>query len=137
MARNLTLPAKAESSAVRKVLKTKWLDEADFTRSYDHSNIVLMRLELVVEELTEVDLDRLLDLPTKGLVRQRPVGRYAAVLGVCSEKASGHDFTEGEGLAHEGAVLTSALRAAVPVATADASAYNFLAITDNQMQERM
>jgi len=47
------------------VLKTKWLDEADFTRSYDHSNIVLMRLELVVDELTEADLDRLLDLPTK------------------------------------------------------------------------
>jgi hypothetical protein len=47
------------------VLKTKWLDEADFTRSYDHSNIVLMRLELVVDELTDADLDRLLDLPTK------------------------------------------------------------------------
>jgi uncharacterized protein (TIGR02391 family) len=63
--RNLTLPAKVESSAVRKVLKAKWLDEADFTRSYDHSNIVLMRLELVVDELTEADLDRLMDLPTK------------------------------------------------------------------------
>ncbi len=63
--RNLTLPAKVESSAVRKVLKTKWLDEADFTRSYDHSNIVLMQLELVVDELTEADLDRLLDLRTK------------------------------------------------------------------------
>jgi uncharacterized protein (TIGR02391 family) len=63
--RSLTLPAKVESSAVRKVLKTKWLDEADFTRNYDHSNIVLMRLELVIDELTEADLDRLLDLPTK------------------------------------------------------------------------
>ncbi|MBQ1028960.1 TIGR02391 family protein [Micromonospora sp. C97] len=63
--RNLMLPAKFQSSAVRKVLKTKWLEEADFTRSYDHSNIVLMRLELVVDELTEADLDRLLDLPTK------------------------------------------------------------------------
>ena len=63
--RSLTLPAKVESSAVRKVLKTKWLDEADFTRSYDHSNIVLMRLELVIDELTEADLDRLLDLPTR------------------------------------------------------------------------
>ncbi len=62
---SLTLPAKLQSSAVRKVLKTKWLDEADFTRSYDYSNIVLMRLELVVDELTEADLDRLLDLPTK------------------------------------------------------------------------
>ena len=50
---------------MRKVLKSKWLDEADFTRSYDHSNIVLMRIELVADELTEADLDRLLDLPTK------------------------------------------------------------------------
>ncbi|MHA4945694.1 TIGR02391 family protein [Micromonospora sp. SD19] len=63
--RNLALPTKVRSSAVRKVLKTKWLDEADFTRSYDHSNIMLMRLEIVVDELTEADLDRLLDLPTK------------------------------------------------------------------------
>ena len=63
--RNLPLPAKFESSAVRKVLKSKWLDEADFTRSYDHSNIVLMRLELVVDALTEADIDRLLNLPTK------------------------------------------------------------------------
>ncbi|MEV6306935.1 TIGR02391 family protein [Actinoplanes sp. NPDC051861] len=62
--RNLRLPAKVESKAVRKVLKTKWLDEADFTRSYDYSNIMLMRLELVVDELTQADLDRLLNLPT-------------------------------------------------------------------------
>ncbi|MFJ5666365.1 TIGR02391 family protein [Micromonospora chalcea] len=63
--RGLQLPASMASSAVRKVLKNKWLDEADFTRSYDHSNIVLMRLELVVDELEEADLDRLLDLPTR------------------------------------------------------------------------
>jgi uncharacterized protein (TIGR02391 family) len=63
--RNLKLPANMSSSAVRKVLKKKWLDETDFTRSYDHSNIVLMRLELVVDELTESDLDQLLDLPTR------------------------------------------------------------------------
>ncbi|WP_165949915.1 TIGR02391 family protein [Micromonospora sp. KC207] len=68
--RNLTLPAKLQSSAVRKVLKTKWLEEADFTRSYDHSNIVLMRLELVVDELTEADLDRFAGSADKGLVRQ-------------------------------------------------------------------
>ena len=61
----LKLPADMSSSAVRKVLKKKWLDEADFTRSYDHSNIVLMRLELVVDELTESDLDNLLDSPTR------------------------------------------------------------------------
>ncbi|MER6593492.1 TIGR02391 family protein [Micromonospora purpureochromogenes] len=63
--RGLQLPDNMASSAVRKVLKNKWLDEADFTRSYDHSNIVLMRLELVVDELAETDLDQLLDLPTQ------------------------------------------------------------------------
>lgn len=60
----LQLPAGLASTSVRKVLKNKWLDEADFTRSWDHSNVVLMQLELVVDELTEADIDRLLDLPT-------------------------------------------------------------------------
>lgn len=63
--RTLTLPTHLESSAVRKVLKRKWLDEADFTRSYDHSNVVLVRLELVAGELTKTDIDHLLELPTK------------------------------------------------------------------------
>ncbi len=53
-----------ESSSVRKVLKKKWLEDADFTRSYDHSNVVLMQLELVAAELTKDDVDRLLELPT-------------------------------------------------------------------------
>lgn len=61
----LHLPSDLQSSSVRKVLKRKWLDEADFTRSWDHSNVVLMRLELVASELTEADLDHLLDLPTR------------------------------------------------------------------------
>ena len=60
----LTLPAGLASSSVRKVLKAKWLQEADFTRSYDHSNIMLMRLELVAEELTQADIDALLEYPT-------------------------------------------------------------------------
>jgi hypothetical protein len=50
---------------VRKALKDKWLDEADFTRSYDQSNVVWMRLELVADQLAEAELDRLLDLPTQ------------------------------------------------------------------------
>lgn len=58
------LPPSMASTSVRKALKEKWLEEADFTQSYDHSNIVLMRLELVVDQLKEADLDRLLDLPT-------------------------------------------------------------------------
>ncbi|MFK4759746.1 TIGR02391 family protein [Microbacterium sp. ZW T5_45] len=60
----LTLPAGLASSSVRKVLKAKWLQEADFTRSYDHSNVMLMRLELVAGELTQADIDALLEYPT-------------------------------------------------------------------------
>jgi uncharacterized protein (TIGR02391 family) len=61
----LDLPPSIESTPVRKVLKDKWLSEADFTRSYDHSNVMLMRLELVADQLTKAELDQLLDLPTK------------------------------------------------------------------------
>lgn len=61
----LQLPASLQSAAVRKVLKEKWLDEADFTRSFDRSNLVLMQMELIAAELTESDIDRLLDLPTR------------------------------------------------------------------------
>lgn len=58
------LPASLASPSVRKALKDKWLDEADFTLSWNHSNLVLMRFQLVVDELTSADIDRLLDLPT-------------------------------------------------------------------------
>jgi uncharacterized protein (TIGR02391 family) len=61
----LSLPVKIESSSVRKVLKKKWLGNADFTRSWDHSNVVQMQLELVAVELTPADIDQLLDLPTR------------------------------------------------------------------------
>jgi hypothetical protein len=59
------LPDCVNSVAVRKRLKSKWVAEADFTRSYDHSNIVFMRLELVAGELTDEDLDELLSRPTR------------------------------------------------------------------------
>lgn len=61
---SLDLPVNLESSSVRKVLKKKWLEDADFTRSWDHSNVVLMQLELVSAELTKDEIDQLLDLPT-------------------------------------------------------------------------
>lgn len=61
---SLTLPVNMDSASIRKVLKRKWLDAADFTRSWDHSNVVLMQLELVAAELTSDDLDDLLDRPT-------------------------------------------------------------------------
>jgi uncharacterized protein (TIGR02391 family) len=63
--KTLSLPVNIESSSVRKVLKKKWLGDADFTRSWDHSNVVLMQLELVAVELTSADIDQLLDLPTR------------------------------------------------------------------------
>jgi uncharacterized protein (TIGR02391 family) len=61
---SVTLPNELSSASVRRVLKDKWLGEADFTRSFDHSNIVLMRLEVVADALTKFDIDALLDLPT-------------------------------------------------------------------------
>ncbi len=61
---SIDLPVNLDSSSVRKVLKKKWLDDADFSRSWDHSNVVLMQLELVAAELTKDEIDQLLDLPT-------------------------------------------------------------------------
>lgn len=61
----LELPPSIKSTSVRKALKCKWLGEADFTKSWDHSNIVLMRLQLVIDELTSEDIDFLLGLPTE------------------------------------------------------------------------
>lgn len=58
------LPDSLGSPSVRKALKDKWLDEADFTVSWDHSNRVLMQFQLVVDNLEAADIDRLLDLPT-------------------------------------------------------------------------
>ncbi|WP_136025449.1 MULTISPECIES: hypothetical protein [unclassified Microbacterium] len=46
------------------MLKDKWLGEVDFTRSFDHSNVVLMRLEVVADVLSKEDIEGLLDLPT-------------------------------------------------------------------------
>lgn len=61
---SIDLPDDLNSLSVRKVLKKKWLAEVDFTRSYDHSNIMVMRLEVVADALTKADLDYLLELPT-------------------------------------------------------------------------
>ncbi|WP_207346378.1 TIGR02391 family protein [Arthrobacter sp. E3] len=61
---SIDLPDDLNSLSVRKVLKKKWLAEVDFTRSYDHSNIMVMRLEVVADALTKADLDHLLELPT-------------------------------------------------------------------------
>lgn len=62
---SMKLPVGLASASVRKVLKDKWLKETDLTRNWDHSNVMFMRLELVVDQLTQVDIDFLLDLPTK------------------------------------------------------------------------
>jgi len=59
----LSLPSDLSSASVRRVLKDKWLGEADFTRSYDDSNIVLMRLQMVADALSKSDIELLLALP--------------------------------------------------------------------------
>ncbi len=61
---DFTLPVTVTSN-LRRTLKEKWINEADFAVSYDHTNIDLMRLELVADDLSSADIDGLLDLPTK------------------------------------------------------------------------
>lgn len=61
----LELPASIGSTSVRRALKAKWLTDADFTRSWDSSNLVLMRLELLIDDLTAGEIDHLLNLPTQ------------------------------------------------------------------------
>ncbi|MBG6184713.1 uncharacterized protein (TIGR02391 family) [Arthrobacter sp. CAN_A214] len=61
---SITLPDDLRSSSVRRVLKEKWLAEAEFTHSYDYSNIMLMRLQVIAEELSKADLEDLIERPT-------------------------------------------------------------------------
>ncbi|MEG3614659.1 TIGR02391 family protein [Isoptericola haloaureus] len=61
----IELPSSMRSTAVRRALRDKWLREVDFTRSYDNSNVMLMRFELIVDVLTVDDIDDLLSRPTK------------------------------------------------------------------------
>lgn len=61
----LTLPPALASRSVRRSLKQKWVDEADLARSWNASEAVFMRLQVVASEVTGEDIDRLLDLPTK------------------------------------------------------------------------
>ncbi|TDE95074.1 TIGR02391 family protein [Occultella glacieicola] len=63
----LDLPASLQSASVGRMLKDKWLAEADYTRSYDHSDLVLLQLELVVDGLTSKNVDELLEFPTAGV----------------------------------------------------------------------
>lgn len=60
------------SASVRKALEDKWLREtvtwitryvSEDSVNWDPSNTVLLRLELVADELTQADVDDLLDLP--------------------------------------------------------------------------
>ena len=47
-----------------KALKVKWVQDADFTRSWDWTNIELMRLQIVQKYLTKKDLMKIIDKPT-------------------------------------------------------------------------
>lgn len=59
------LPPRFRTPSAETQLKERWIREADFTRSWDHSNTVFMQLQLVADHITTEDLDYLLDLPTK------------------------------------------------------------------------
>ncbi|WGY03334.1 nucleotide-binding protein [Nocardioides sp. QY071] len=58
------LPPRFRSPSAEMQLKDRWIQEADFTRSWDHSNTVFMQLQLVAGHLTVEEIDRILDLPT-------------------------------------------------------------------------
>jgi hypothetical protein len=53
------------SNKNKKILKSKWIKDADFTISYDRTNIDLMRLQFVANTLKKKDLESIIDKPTK------------------------------------------------------------------------
>lgn len=58
------LPPRFRTPSAEMQLKARWIREADFTRSWDHSNEVFMQLQLVAHHMTAEELDHLLELPT-------------------------------------------------------------------------
>ncbi len=58
------LPPRFRTPSAEMQLKDRWIREADFTRSWDHSNTVFMQLQLVAGHITMEELDQVLDLPT-------------------------------------------------------------------------
>ncbi len=61
---SMVFPDSFKSATLRRALKDKWLAEADFSRRFDHSNLMFMRLEAIATELTMQDIDFILGLPT-------------------------------------------------------------------------
>lgn len=53
------------TSNFRNKLKKKWFEELNFSISYDRTNIELMKLQLVIDDLSQEEIESLLDLPTK------------------------------------------------------------------------
>jgi len=97
------LPPWFASASVRKALEEKWLREADFTRSWDHTNVILMRLELVAAELTQADVDELLNLPTHDSYGNNQLVGMKQFLEYVEQKDSGKlSTTAREWLAEEG-----------------------------------
>ena len=99
---SLTLPVNMDSASIRKVLKRKWLEDADFTRSWDHSNVVLMQLELVAVELTSDDIDELLDRPTRDAYGNNQSAGMSPFLEFIGQEASREAVSKGEGLGGHG-----------------------------------
>ncbi|WP_196804091.1 TIR domain-containing protein [Marmoricola sp. URHB0036] len=58
------LPPRFRTPSAEMQLKERWIREADFTRTWDHSNTVFMQLQLVTSHITTEELDHILDLPT-------------------------------------------------------------------------
>lgn len=61
---SFTLPVQINGK-LGKILKKKWLQNADLTVSYDSSNVQFMRFSLIAKHLGKSDLETLLDLPIK------------------------------------------------------------------------
>ncbi len=50
-----------------KALKFKWVQDADFSRSWDNTNVELMKLQIVEKYLRKNDLEQLINKPTKDM----------------------------------------------------------------------
>mgnify|MGYP006928178506 CR=1 FL=1 len=54
---------KSISKPNQRILKREWLKDIDFTISYDHSNIDLMRMQIISKVLRKKDLEAIISKP--------------------------------------------------------------------------
>ena len=89
----MKLPVDLASASVRNVLKEKWLKQTDHTRNWHYSNVMFMRLELVVDQLTQADIDVL--LPGGGRAGLRAGHRYLIQHRLARAIRARHDRLDG------------------------------------------